>query len=82
MYKNLSTGIDDMYILLLIFTRDNLNIYYLATRLINIISLFFKWHYNEVTDIALSILDKHTIIDMLGWKWTCHHISRFNARLL
>jgi hypothetical protein len=78
---NLSTGINDMYILLLVFTRDNLNIYYLATSLINIILLFSKWRYNEVTDVTLSIIDKHTIIDMLGWKWTSHHISRFNVRL-
>jgi hypothetical protein len=77
---NLSTGINDMYILLLVFTRDNLNIYYLATSLINIILLFSKWRYNEVTDVtSINIL---LLICLAGnGLLITSHASRFNVRL-
>ena len=77
---NLSTGINDMYILLLVFTRDNLNIYYLATSLINIMLLFSKWRYNEVTDVtSINIL---LLICLAGnGLLITSHASRFNVRL-
>ena len=64
--------IDDLYILPLIFTCDNICLLSINYRDMNITSLFFN-----VTSLTSShqILNKHTIKDIVCSKWTSHLIS-------